>query len=77
MRNRTFTKLDIDCGFQFISDSVEFNFIGRDINQNREKLNELVQIMSILHKVCYNSIVQLQPKVQYKLFYRKMLRSRN
>ena len=50
IRNRVFTKIGIDSNFQFISDNVEFKFIGRDINQIREYLNELVKICQFYKK---------------------------
>ena len=50
MRNRLFTKLDIDTHFKFISDSTELKFTGDDIKRIRQQLHELVQTMSILYK---------------------------
>ena len=49
IRNRTFTKSNIDNNFQFISDSADFKFKGHDINRIRKKLNELDETMSILY----------------------------
>ena len=49
IRNRTFTRLEIDGNFHFISDSVDFKFTGHDINRIRKQFNELVQIVSTLY----------------------------
>ena len=50
MRNRTFTKSDIDSSFEFITKSAEFQFIDVDIYQIRLGLKKLVQTMSGLYE---------------------------
>ena len=50
VRNRTFTKSDIDSSFKFITKSSEVKFIDDDINQIRFGLKKLVQTVSLLYK---------------------------
>ena len=63
VRNRTFTKSDIDSSFEFITKSAEFKFIDDDIYHIRLGLKKLVQTMSVLYKGYKEILIENRNKI--------------